>query len=71
MLSSIKERNHMSKKIYKTDQGTYAVNLFLKEDEYNTLQHLCGLLKMNEYDSIKHSVQLVDWWASGKIEPEE
>lgn len=61
----------MSKKIYKTEQGTYAVNLFLKEDEYNCLQHLCSSIKMNEYDAIKYSVKLVDWWSNGEIEPEE
>ena len=59
------------KNISKNADGTYTVVLYLKEDEYKKLKKLSKRLGLNDFESIKYSMQLVAWWSKNQIEPEE
>ena len=55
--------------IKKTSRGTYAINLYLREDEVKILKRLQDVFCKNEFETIKHCLELVDWWSRGEIEP--
>lgn len=59
------------KNLIKNADGTYTVILHLKEDERKVLKKLARTLGMNDFEAIKHSIQLVSWWSKNKIEPED
>ncbi len=54
--------------IKKTSRGTYAINLYLREDEVKILKRLQDVFGKNEFETIKHCLELVDWWSRGEIE---
>lgn len=56
--------------LVKNPDGTFTVILHLKEDERRQLKRLSKKLEMNDFETIKYSVQLVSWWAKNQIEPE-
>ena len=50
--------------------GTFTVILHLKEDERKRLKKLARKLDLNDFETIKYSIQLVSWWSKNEIEPE-
>ena len=57
--------------ISKNPNGTYTVVLYLTEDERKRLKKLARKLDLNDFETIKYSVQLVSWWSKNQIEPED
>lgn len=55
----------------KNADGTFTVILHLKEDERKRLKKLARKLDLNDFETIKYSIQLVSWWSKNEIEPEE
>ena len=47
------------------------VILHLNKEERRTLKRLAKSLDMNDFDTIKYSMNLVAWWSKNKIEPED
>lgn len=45
--------------------------LHLKDEERKQLKKLAKSLGMNDFGTIKYSIQLVSWWSKNKIEGEE
>ena len=56
------------KNITKNTNGTYTVILHLKDDERKQLKKLAKSLELNDFDTIKYAIQLIDWWSKNKIE---
>ena len=56
------------KNITKNTNGTYTVILHLKDDERKQLKKLAKSLELNDFDTIKYTIQLVSWWSKNKIE---
>lgn len=54
----------------KNADGTFTVILHLKEDERKRLKKLAKKLDLNDFETIKYSIQLVYWWSKNEIEPE-
>jgi hypothetical protein len=61
----------MGKNISRNEDGTFTVILHLKEDERKQLKKLGKKLELNDFETLKYSVQLVSWWSHNQIEPEE
>lgn len=61
----------MERNISKTADGGYTVVLHLKEDERKQLKKLARKLDLNDFETIKYTIQLVSWWSKNLIEPEE
>ena len=61
----------MPKKIEKNPDGTYTVDLYLKEGERKQLSKLSAKLGMNDFEAIKYCIRLVSWWSKNEIEPDE
>ena len=59
------------KHITKNPDGTYTVILHLKEEEFRRVKKLSRSLGLNDFESIKHAIQLVAWWSKNQIEPED
>lgn len=57
--------------IAKTSDGSYKFNLYLTEPERKKLKKLAKALGMNDFETIKHALDLVYWWSKNQIEPEE
>jgi hypothetical protein len=57
--------------ISKNPNGTYTVVLYLTEDERKRLKKLARKLDLNDFETIKYSMQLVSWWSKNQIEPED
>ena len=57
--------------LIKNADGTYTVILHLKEDERKRLKKLSKKLDLNDFETIKYSIQLVSWWSRNEIEPEQ
>ena len=57
--------------LIKNADGTFTIILHLKEDERKRLKKLSRSLGMNDFETLKYSVQLVSWWSKNEIEPEE
>lgn len=57
--------------LVKNADGTYTVILHLKEDERKRLKKLSKKLDLNDFETIKYSIQLVSWWSRNEIEPEQ
>jgi len=60
----------MGKNINRNEDGNYTVVLHLKEDERKQLKKLARKLDLNDFETIKYSIQLVSWWSKNQIEPE-
>ena len=60
----------MGKNISRNEDGTFTVILHLKEDERKQLKKLARKLDLNDFETIKYSIQLVSWWSKNQIEPE-
>ena len=60
----------MEKNISRNADGNYTVVLHLKEDERKQLKKLARKLDLNDFETIKYSIQLVSWWSKNQIEPE-
>lgn len=58
------------KNLVKNADNTYTVILHLKEDERKRLKKLARKLDLNDFETIKYSIQLVSWWSKNEIEPE-
>ena len=56
--------------LIKNADGTYTVILHLKDDERKRLKKLSRSLNLNDFETIKYSIQLVSWWSKNEIEPE-
>lgn len=50
--------------------GTFTLVLHLKEDERKRLKKLAKKLDLNDFETIKYTIQLVSWWSKNEIEPE-
>lgn len=59
------------KNLIKNLDGTYNINLHLKEDERKRLKKLGKSLGLNDFETLKYAVNLVYWWSKNKIEGEE
>lgn len=57
--------------LIKNADGTYTVILHLKDDERKRLKKLSKKLDLNDFETIKYSIQLVSWWSKNEIEPEQ
>lgn len=57
-------------RLRKTSRGTYSFMLYLKPDEVEMLKRLQDVFNKNEFDTVKHCMELVDWWSQGEIEHE-
>ena len=57
--------------LVKNADGTYTVILHLKDDERKRLKKLAKKLDLNDFETIKYSIQLVSWWSKNEIEPEQ
>ena len=57
--------------ISKNPNGTYTVVLYLTEDERKRLKKLARKLDLNDFETIKYTMQLVSWWSKNQIEPED
>lgn len=60
----------MGKNISRNEDGSFTVILHLKEDERKQLKKLGKKLELNDFETIKYSIQLVSWWSKNQIEPE-
>ena len=60
----------MMRNLVKNADGSYTVILHLKEDERKRLKKLSKKLGMNDFETIKYSIQLISWWSKNEIEPE-
>ena len=61
----------MMRNLIKNADGTYTVILHLKDDERKRLKKLSKKLDLNDFETIKYSIQLVSWWSKNEIEPEQ
>lgn len=61
----------MMRNLIKNADGTYTVILHLKDDERKRLKKLAKKLDLNDFETIKYSIQLVSWWSKNEIEPEQ
>lgn len=60
----------MMRNLVRNADGTFTVILHLKEDERKRLKKLARKLDLNDFETIKYSIQLVSWWSKNEIEPE-
>ena len=61
----------MMRNLIKNADGTYTVIVHLKDDERKRLKKLSKKLDLNDFETIKYSIQLVSWWSRNEIEPEQ
>lgn len=59
------------KNLTKNSNGTFTIILHLKEDERKCVKRLAKKMELNDFETIKYAIQLVDWWSKNKIEAEE
>lgn len=59
------------KNISKNADGTFTLILYLKDDERRRLKRLAKKMDLNDFETIKYAIQLVNWWSKNEIEPEE
>lgn len=50
--------------------GSFALQLYLNENERKQLKKLSTSLNKNDFETIKYCLQLVAWWSKNQIEPE-
>ena len=59
------------KNIIKGSNGTFTIVLHLKDDERKNLKRLAKTMHMNDFETIKYAIKLVNWWSKNRIEPED
>ena len=59
------------KNLTKNSDGTFTIILHLKNEERKCLKRLAKTMELNDFETIKYAIQLVDWWSKNKIEVEE
>ena len=50
----------------KNKDNTYTIILYFDEDELRKLKKLSKKLQLNDYETIKHAIQLVSWWSKNE-----